>query len=829
VSMNESYPKQSNFREMLLSRHDATDTICVSAAMLKTGGKYDGDFIVDEHFCDGVDEAADLIERSSQRDDIAAIWTNLQRLIPGSRARKKYKTIDAYTNILVDIDRRIKKDAAGVKINATEAERVVLRETADKVASFLSPQFGHATFADSGNGFHLSWRCEDMKPDEGREYYRELLAVLRHRFEQPDVNMEIDGSLFDDTQVVTVWGTWNRKYENTAERPQRQSELIYLPGLLKINYSDIMVICAENPAPKSVSQPKMARGTDADKLRANPEWLENYGVPDLIDFWSPEISYESIPYDKADGVHHPITPCPCHKDEEFHEHSTQNHCEIIEYNDGTIGIGCFSRDFGLRTVIAKLNQIKGGNYPHLIYEEESLQELFDSFGVQEDVIVTPVGELCHEVNCDCGRAHVIPQKPVELFDQTSLEYEMVRRDTDDGYNAMMGIKMSDVKSRKLEFLWKGRIPEGKGVVFHGLPGTAKSMAALSIAAIVSTGEDWPDGAENGAGEREVLIAATEDDAEDTIKPRLQAMGANMDNITQIKRVMQYGASAKQRRLLLKEDTKMFLKYLRLHPKTAVVILDPIQGFFGGADGNSNQEIRPILEAIAEVCRLTRVNFIAIVHENKREGAGAIDKILGAGALSQVFRVALRFSRDPENKDGLIIATTKANLTKTKGGLRYMIAEEMVTLDDGNSSLVGKVAWGEQHELTSDDVIAAARDKEKNKDAGGTKKIDLAKQMLNEQLATGPKLLRELYELGLSMGIGETSDAVKKTVQRARRDLGIYVIKPPNSKGPFWAAWEAADEPWFGKSALVEASKPRDSLGYEQPPATDREAIGGEVV
>src|ERR1700721_2109475 len=139
--MNESYPEKSNFREMLLSRHDATDTICVSAAMLKTAGKYDGDFIVDEHFCNGVDEAADLVERTYQRDDIAAIWTNLQRLKPGSTARKKNKTIDAYTNILVDIDRRIKKDAAGVKINATDAERVVRREPADKVAGFLSPQF----------------------------------------------------------------------------------------------------------------------------------------------------------------------------------------------------------------------------------------------------------------------------------------------------------------------------------------------------------------------------------------------------------------------------------------------------------------------------------------------------------------------------------------------------------------------------------------------------------------------------------------------------------------------------------------------------------------
>lgn len=514
--MNESYPNKSNFREMLLSRHDATDTICVSAAMLKTAGKHDGDFIVDQHFCNGVDEAADLVERTYERDDIAAIWTNLQRLKPGSKARKKYKTIDAYTNILVDIDRRIKKDAAGVKINATEAERVVLRETADKVASFLSPQFGLATFADSGNGFHLSWRCEDMKPDEGREYYRELLAVLRHRFEQPDVNMEIDGSLFDDTQVVTVWGTWNRKYENTAERPQRQSELIYLPSLLKMSYSDIMVICAENPAPKSVSQPNVARGTDADKLRADPEWLENYGVSDLVEFFGDFIAYEKYgEYEKGGEIHHSITPCPCHKDEDFHEHSHERDCEIIEYPDGGIGISCFSRDFGLRTVIAKLNQLKGEKYPHRIYaekpDEEMLTELLDTFGaVWADAVVSPVGELCHQVNCNCGRAHVLPQKPPELFEDDK-SFDLVRTKTDTGHSGLRVIRVSDSPDRPVDWLWPNRLPAGGAFTCSDPIGCNKSMALIEMASRITTGQDWPDGEKNEYKARSVLICATEDE------------------------------------------------------------------------------------------------------------------------------------------------------------------------------------------------------------------------------------------------------------------------------------------------------------------------------
>jgi hypothetical protein len=132
------------------------------------------------------------------------------------------------------------------------------------------------------------------------------------------------------------------------------------------------------------SKPPASGEKKQDKQTANQDWLENYGVPDLIDFWSPEISYESDSYDKNGEEHHPITPCPCHKDEDFHEHSHKRDCEIIVFPDGGIGISCFSRDFGLKQVIKKMNEIKGEKYPHLIFEEpDPVDEALD-FGAVVD-------------------------------------------------------------------------------------------------------------------------------------------------------------------------------------------------------------------------------------------------------------------------------------------------------------------------------------------------------------------------------------------------------------------------------------------------------------
>jgi hypothetical protein len=389
-----------SIREVLLTRHGATDTICITA--LK---EVDGKTIAIERFCTGVDEAAALIERSYQREDIKAIWSNLQRLQPGSTKRKN-ETIDSYTNLLIDIDRKTKKDAQGRKVNATEEERKVLLEAANQVAAFLSQEFGQPVFADSGNGYHLSWHIGDVMDwekgipvEEGQKLYKRLLALLKKKFERPDLNVEIDASLSDETQLITVWGTWNRKYPDLPERPQRQSQVLSVPPHVEfflngeqkhpqvVTGSMIEQILLTNPIDDSLIEerkPAASGERTQDKQRANQEWLENYGVSHLIEFWSPEIGYESDSYDKNGEEHHPIAPCPCHEDEDFHEHSHKRDCEIIVFPDGGIGISCFSRDFGLKQVIKKMNETKGEKYPHLIFEEPDPVDEALEFGAVVD-------------------------------------------------------------------------------------------------------------------------------------------------------------------------------------------------------------------------------------------------------------------------------------------------------------------------------------------------------------------------------------------------------------------------------------------------------------
>jgi putative DNA primase/helicase len=767
-----------DFKSILLTRHGANETICVSA--YKT---VNGKFVVSERFCNGVDEAANLIERSYQHEDIGAIWTNIQRLKPGSSRRKKGETIDAYTNMTIDIDRRDKRDADGSKVNATDGEREALRTVAEKIVKFLSPSFGPCVFADSGNGFHLNWKLADIEPGEGQRYYRAVLAVLKRKFESPEANVEIDASLADDTQVVTVWGTWNRKYPELLNRPQRQSKVLFFPPtqkpikfydleiFLDANKHGIVPLTEEKPAPKKT----------AASQKADPEWLENHGVPDLIDFWSPHVAYEEDSYDSGGNTHHPIKPCPCHAGEDFHQHSHARDCEIIEFADGGVGISCFSAELSLGQVIAKMNAVKGENYPHRVFAEESDEEIARAFGVEDaDAVPTPVGEVCYRENCACGNVHVQRPKPQELFEEDK-SFDLVHTKTEGGNSSGLRVlRISDSPDRPVDWLWPNRLPAGSAFTASGPIGCNKSMALIEIAARISTGADWPDGSKNEHGPREVLICATEDELQTVIRPRLRAAKADLTKCLSLVNAFEVDADGnrKNRTMNLEKDTQRLFEALKEHTEILLVILDPVTGFYGNADPNDNRKIRQMITKIAKMCRITKTAVACIVHENKKSDVNAVDKMMGASSLSQVVRAGMRFSFDNEKKpNGRIMASLKNSYGGRGGGMKFVVEQtDMLSTSGKPLKDIGYVMWTETHGNTADEV----RDQQRQKEGDGEtadSKLETAIRIYETELAKGKRLQRDVHPILDAAGVSD------ETKRRARRKLGIR-----GSQGYPWYWW-----------------------------------------
>src|ERR1700704_3468488 len=87
--------------------------------------------------------------------------------------------------------------------------------------------------------------------------------------------------------------------------------------------------------------------------------------------------------------------------------------------------------------------------------------------------------------------------------------------------------ISEVRSQKSEFLGMG-IPFGELSLLDGDPGTNKSSLSLALAARLSSGKAMPDGTmiERGG----VLLLVAEDSLAKTVRPRLEAAGADLSRI-----------------------------------------------------------------------------------------------------------------------------------------------------------------------------------------------------------------------------------------------------------------------------------------------------------
>src|SRR5207249_21014 len=90
------------------------------------------------------------------------------------------------------------------------------------------------------------------------------------------------------------------------------------------------------------------------------------------------------------------------------------------------------------------------------------------------------------------------------------------------------IRMSEVQPLPLDWLWPGWVPLGKLTLLDGDPGQAKSLVLVDLAARVSSGRAMPD--QSPGIESDVTFLAPEDGLGDTLLPRLQAAGANLNRV-----------------------------------------------------------------------------------------------------------------------------------------------------------------------------------------------------------------------------------------------------------------------------------------------------------
>jgi putative DNA primase/helicase len=333
------------------------------------------------------------------------------------------------------------------------------------------------------------------------------------------------------------------------------------------------------------------------------------------------------------------------------------------------------------------------------------------------------------------------------------------------------IRGDSVTPRAIRWLWRGYLAAGKFHVLGGQPGTGKTTIALDFAATVSSGGPWPDGtrAEDG----NVVIWSGEDDAEDVLAPRLQAMGAEMTRIFfvgDVRRGIDAAAFDPA------NDLPALERKLESIGGARLLIVDPIVSVVAG-DSHKNAETRRSLQVIVNLAQRLDCAALGITHFSKGTGGREpIERITGSlafGALARVVLVAFKLPEDgPDGGPARILARAKSNISPDDGGFGYELIHE--DLDGFPGVGASRVAWGAPIDGTARELLAKAEDVDEDGSGGN------ARDFLRCLLEPGPMRAADVFRDAKAHGYSE------RQMQRARSAIGARVDKLGMREGWEWS-------------------------------------------
>lgn len=342
---------------------------------------------------------------------------------------------------------------------------------------------------------------------------------------------------------------------------------------------------------------------------------------------------------------------------------------------------------------------------------------------------------------------------------------------DDGRLRTLAIRvLADVQPEVVQWVWKNRIARGKLTLLVGDPGLGKSLLTLDVAARVSTGSGWPDAPRDGCEPGGVLLIGAEDGLADTVRPRLDAAGADVRRIAALEGIAVTDPESGDRFVspVTLADVEMIGRAICDIPGCALVVIDPVSAFLGEADSHNNAEVRAALSPLTALAERTGVAIVMVTHLRKGEGA-AIYRAMGSLGFAAASRSAWVVSKDDGDSTGRrrLLLSLKANLAPDVAGLAF-------TIEDRGSGPC--VSWCDGSvDISADDAVAHPR----GRPGPAADERDEAVAWLKAALAEGPRLAKEVQEeahhaAGISSG----------TLRRAQRDAGVVAYRPENP-GPWW--------------------------------------------
>lgn len=325
----------------------------------------------------------------------------------------------------------------------------------------------------------------------------------------------------------------------------------------------------------------------------------------------------------------------------------------------------------------------------------------------------------------------------------------------------IGTLVGDVEREAVAWLWPGRLALGKLTILDGDPGLGKSTLYCDLAARLTRGTEWPDGVpvEEAGG---VVIVTTEDGIGDTIRPRLEEAGADVQRVSVVQLIPE--ADGPGRVPVLPDDGERLMGECR-RMGARLLVIDPLMAHLG-SDTNSyrDQDVRRALAPLSEAAERYGVAVLVLRHLNKATGGSALYRGGGSIGIIGAARVGLMAGRDPADENLVVLACSKNNIAARPDSLAFRLVSS--EHDPGTAVL----RWEGVSPLSAEDLCRPA--------PSGSPARDDAGDWLEAFLEDGPRLSADVFSEG-----GEAGHS-KKTLYRAKDERGIEAKR----KG-FGGPWE----------------------------------------
>lgn len=348
------------------------------------------------------------------------------------------------------------------------------------------------------------------------------------------------------------------------------------------------------------------------------------------------------------------------------------------------------------------------------------------------------------------------------------------------------IPASSVKTERLDWLIPNWIPKRSLTLLAGREGLGKSTIACDIAAQATRGEL------TGTPMR-VAYLATEDSPSITVRPRLEAAGADLENVFFFEVATETGGAGI---LTLPGDTGLLTNAL-VDNDVHLVVLDAAKSaMHGSLDGYRDDDVRQFLEPLAGMADKHDIAVIGLTHFGKRESSDPGKLMLGSIAWSQIARSVLSVAPSKDEDGHLVVTNTKGNLARETVSRKVQIVSATVPVDEGDFAEVGRAQWGEYTEVSAADLLAPSD--EANDERDEIEAVVLDYLIAHGGSAPAGDVLKATRAAGLN------DNAVKK----ARKKIGVKTEKGGMSAGWLWSI-ESPKIPEDARAFFGESSAPSE--------------------